>query len=149
MIHAVIVHIIQDGKILLHYKKRGHGKGRWNGLGGKIDPGETPEECAKREALEEMGAEITNLEKLGEITFYDVQGEDWLVHIFRAGIAGEPRESEESRPEWFPLREIPYGQMWEDDRYWLPLVIDGLKFRGEFWFSGEEMRRFSLSAWKY
>ena len=148
MIEAVIVHIIEDGRILLHYKKRGHGAGKWNGLGGKIEEGETPEECARREAREEMGADITNLKKIGKILFYDVRDEDWLVHIFRAEIDGEPRESGESRPKWFSLNSIPYNEMWEDDRYWLPLVINGLKFHAKFWFSGETMKKFSIDAWK-
>ncbi len=148
MIEAVIVHIIEGNRILLHYKKRGHGKGNWNGLGGKIEEGETPEECARREAREEMGAEIKNPVKLGEIRCYNVQGENWLVHVFRAEIDGVPKESDESKPRWFPISEIPYEQMWEDDRYWLPLVIDGLHFRADFFFSGKEMKRFKMEAWK-
>ncbi len=148
MIEAVIVHIIRDGKILLHYKKRGHGAGKWNGVGGKIEKDETPEECALRESREEMGVEVKALEKLGVIDFYDVYGEDWLVHVFRGEIEGEPRESEESYPRWFSLDSIPYDDMWEDDRYWLPLVINGLKFHARFWFNGEIMQRFNLEAWK-
>ncbi len=148
MIHAVIVHIIKDGKILLHYKKRGHGKGKWNGVGGKIETGETPEECAVREAQEEMSANIRNLQKVGVIEFYDVRGEDWIVYIFRGEIDGVPKESEESVPRWFPVNAIPYEDMWEDDRYWLPLVINGLKFRAKFWFSGENMKKFVIEAWK-
>jgi len=148
MIEAVIVHIIEDDRILLHYKKRGHGAGKWNGLGGKIENGETPEECAEREAKEEMGAEVKNLKRMGEIEFYDVAGEDWLVYVYSAGISGEPRESEESYPRWFPISNIPYDEMWEDDRYWLPLVINNLKFRGKFWFAGERMEKFVLEAWK-
>ena len=148
MIEAVIVHIIEGDRILLHYKKRGHGAGKWNGLGGKIRKGETPEECAQREAEEEMGAEVADLQKMGEIMFYDVRGEDWFVHVFRAKIIGKPKESEESRPKWFSLNSIPYNEMWEDDRYWLPLVINNLKFRAKFWFSGETMEKFSIDAWK-
>ncbi len=148
MINAVIVHIIKDSKILLHYKKRGHGAGKWNGLGGKIEKGETPEECAVRESREEMSAGIKNVKKIGEITFYDVNGEDWLVHIFRAELIGNPKESEESYPKWFPLNEIPYEDMWEDDKYWLPLVINNIHFRAKFWFSGEKMLKFIIEGEK-
>ncbi len=148
MIQAVIVHIIENGKILLHYKKRGHGMGYWNGVGGKLEEGETPEDCAIRESLEEMNANIKNLNKLGTLKFYDVSEDDWYVYVFRAEIDGEPKESEESKPKWFPLDSIPYDDMWEDDRYWLPLVIDNLHFKGEFWFSGTLMLRFKLEAWK-
>ncbi len=148
MIEAVIVHIIRDGRILLNYKKRGHGAGKWNGFGGKIEKDETPEECARREAWEEGNVNLKNIQKLGTIKFYDVRGEDWLVHVFLADMDGEPKESEESRPGWFPVNQIPYDEMWEDDRYWLPLVINRLRFHAEFHFSGEEMLRFELRAWK-
>ncbi len=148
MIEAVIVHVIKDGKILLHYKKRGHGAGFWNGVGGKIEEGETPEDCAMRESMEEMNAKVKNLKRLGVLKFYDVSKEDWFVYVFSAEIEGEPKESEESRPRWFSLREIPYDDMWEDDKYWLPLVIDGLHFNGNFYFSGTRMLRFKLEAWK-
>ncbi len=148
MIHAVIVYIIKDGKILLHYKKRGHGAGKWNGVGGKIEENESIEDCAKREAREEMGTDIENIEKIGEITFYDVNGEDWLAHVFRADLTGEPKESEESYPKWFPIKEIPYDEMWEDDRYWLPLVINDIHFKAKFWFSGEKMLKFVIEGEK-
>ena len=148
MIRAVVVHIIENGKILLHYKKRGHGAGRWNGLGGKIEYGETPEECARREASEEMNANVKNLKILGKIKFYDVKGEDWLVYVFRANLDGMPAESEESKPRWFSLNQIPYENMWEDDRYWLPLVINNINFSAKFWFDGETMKKLEIEAWK-
>ncbi len=148
MIDAVIVHIIQNGKILLHYKKRGHGMGYWNGVGGKLEEGETPEECAIREAREEMGANIKNIKQVGELFFYDVSDVDWHVWVFRAELDGEPQESDESIPEWFDIVNIPYCNMWEDDKYWLPLVIDKLKFKGEFWFNGKTMSRMKIEAWK-
>jgi 8-oxo-dGTP pyrophosphatase MutT (NUDIX family) len=148
MIEAVVVHIIRDGNILLHYKKRGHGAGKWNGLGGKIEKGESPEECAKREAREEMNADIFNLRRLGKIVFYNVNGEDWIVYVFRAEIDGEPSESEESIPKWFSIEKIPYEDMWEDDRYWLPLVINNINFFATFYFEGEIMKKFKIEAWK-
>ncbi|MCD6275467.1 MAG: 8-oxo-dGTP diphosphatase [Thermoplasmata archaeon] len=148
MIEAVIVHIIRDGKILLNYKKRGHGKGKWNGFGGKIEKGETPEECAYRETMEEGEVKLKSLHHMGKIEFYNVNGEDWLVHVFRGEIDGEPRESEESIPRWFSIGEIPYENMWEDDRYWLPLLLNHLRFHAKFYFSGERMKRFKIEAWK-
>ncbi len=148
MIRAVVVHIIENGKILLHYKKRGHGAGKWNGLGGKIGDEETPEECAIREANEEMNAGVKNLKMLGRIKFYDVKGEDWLVYVFRANLDGMPTESEESKPRWFPLNQLPYEDMWEDDRYWLSLVINNINFSAKFWFDGETMKKFEIEAWK-
>jgi hypothetical protein len=57
------------------------------------------------------------------------------VHVFRVDrFSGEPVETEEMRPEWFPVDAIPYDQMWPDDRYWLPLFLAGKKFRTRFLF---------------
>ncbi len=145
-IEAVICHVIRGDRILLHRKKRGHGAGRWNGFGGKIMEGESPEECVRREALEEMGVGVENIREMGTLVFHNVNGEEWVVHVFLADVVGEPEESEESTPRWFPLDAIPYGEMWDDDRFWLPTVIRGMRVEGEFWFEGEELRRFTLHA---
>ena len=50
-----LCYLLKENKILLGYKKRGFGKDKWNGLGGKVDPGETIEGSAVRETKEEIG----------------------------------------------------------------------------------------------
>jgi 8-oxo-dGTP diphosphatase/2-hydroxy-dATP diphosphatase len=128
--------INQENKILLGMKKRGFGKGRWNGFGGKVLPQEDIEEAAKREVFEEAGIKVPDLEKAGVIEF-EFQGNSEImeVHIFRAGIFyGRPAESEEMKPQWFNIKEIPFEKMWPDDKRWLPLFLDNKKFRGRFLF---------------
>ena len=66
---ATLVFVIKDGKILLIRKKRGLGKGKINGPGGKVDPGENAVECAARECQEELGINVSNLECMGEHKF--------------------------------------------------------------------------------
>lgn len=113
-------------------KKRGFGVGKWNGFGGKIEPGETIAEAAKRETLEECGVVIQSMEKVGinEFQFEDKMAEILEVHVFRVeAFKGEPIETEEMRPEWFALSDIPYDAMWADDRHWMPLFLAGKKFR--------------------
>lgn len=123
-------------KILLAMKKRGFGAGRWNGLGGKLNPGETIEEAAKREVREEAGIELKNLEKMGIIEF-EFQGNPQIleVHVFKSdSFSGVPVETEEMRPEWFEVGAIPYKEMWPDDIFWIPLFLAGKKFTGRYLF---------------
>jgi len=130
----VIIH--QNHRVLLGMKKRGFGAGRWNGFGGKIELGETISEAAERELFEEANIVADNLEEFGILNFKFVdQTPDLEVHIFRANsFSGELMETEEMRPQWFKIDEIPYDKMWADDIFWLPLLIKGEKFKGEFTF---------------
>lgn len=126
----------QGRRVLLGMKKRGFGKGRWNGFGGKLEPGETIENSAKRELREEAGIEVRKFEKLGIVDFEFQNNPEILeVHIFKVHeFSGEPRESEEMAPKWFFVDEIPFKEMWGDDPYWLPIFLQGKKFRGYFLF---------------
>jgi 8-oxo-dGTP diphosphatase/2-hydroxy-dATP diphosphatase len=128
--------IHQHPKVLLGMKKKGFGTGRWNGFGGKVQVGETIEDAARRELFEEAGVEVENIEKHGVIDFeFEGNPEILEVHIFKANdFSGEPVESEEMRPQWFFVDEIPFKDMWPDDIYWVPLFLKGKKFKGKFKF---------------
>ena len=130
-----IIH--QYPKILLGMKKRGYGEGKWNGFGGKVEKGETIEQGAIREMKEESGIKISKMNKLGILEFIYQDGSgDMEVHIFYAKeFKGILVESEEMKPKWFNINEIPYDQMWADDKYWLPLFLKKKKFEGKFLFN--------------
>jgi 8-oxo-dGTP diphosphatase len=135
---ATLLFVIHEGKILLIEKKRGIGAGKVNGPGGKIDPGETPMECALRETREELMIEATGVSKRGELCFAMSDMPDIHCHVFVAdGWQGEPTETEEAIPFWCSLEAIPYHRMWADDIHWLPQMIAGQSFRGRFVFEGE------------
>ena len=121
-------------------KKRGFGAGRWNGFGGKLEAGETIEEAAKREIHEESGIEVGSLEKLGVLDFeFENNLEILEVHIFKCrDFTGSPQESEEMRPAWFNINEIPFKEMWPDDVYWFPLFLKNKKFTGKFLFDDKD-----------
>lgn len=138
-------------RILLGLKKRGFGKDRWNGFGGKLKPGETLLAAAKREVLEEAGIIVNELAENGVITFSFENKEDQLeVHIFRiTNFTGEPRESEEMRPQWFLVDELPYAKMWSSDKHWFPWLLQDKKFTGNFLFDeNDEVIKFTLDEIK-
>ncbi len=129
--------IQKNDQILLGLAKRGKGEGKWNGFGGKVEEGETIEQGAIRETKEECNIQVLSLEKFGIIDFI-LPGEEqiWQVHIFKAlGFSGEPIETEEMKPRWFSISEIPFESMWPDDIFWMPLFLAGKKFEGKFIFN--------------
>jgi 8-oxo-dGTP diphosphatase len=137
---ATLVFIVRGGEILLMRKKRGLGAGKINGPGGRIEPGESALACARREVLEELEVEPLGLEVVGDNAFQFVDGYSIHVIVYRAsGLRGEPAETEEGAPLWAPLGAIPYDEMWEDDRLWLPHLLDGRRFTGRYVFEGDAM----------
>jgi 8-oxo-dGTP diphosphatase len=137
---ATLVFVVRDGAILLMRKKRGLGVGKINGPGGRIEPGESSHACALREVREELCVTPVGLEAVGENAFQFVDGYSIRVFVFRAsGFEGELGETEEGAPLWSPLDAIPYHEMWEDDRLWLPHVLDGRRFEGRYVFDGDAM----------
>ncbi|MBI2623466.1 MAG: 8-oxo-dGTP diphosphatase [Candidatus Liptonbacteria bacterium] len=139
----------QPSRLLLGMKKRGFGAGRWNGFGGKVKEGETIEEAMQREVREEAGIEVRDAVKAGIIKF-EFQGNPEIleVHIFRATeFTGAPSESDEMKPRWYGVKEIPYDEMWPDDKYWLPLFLEGKKCKGRFLFGeGDSILEHSLET---
>ena len=137
---ATLVFVIQDGRILLIRKKRGLGAGKINGPGGRLEPGETPEACAARELHEELGVKAGPLVRAGDHRFQFVDGYSIFVHVYRtSAFTGTPVETDEAVPMWFEVGAIPFDEMWEDDRYWLPLVLEGRPFSGYWIFDGDRM----------
>ncbi len=137
---ATLVFLIQKfdnniQNIVLAMKKRGFGMNKWNGVGGKVEPGETIEQSAIRETQEEIAVIIKDIVKVAELTFYFSENSDWnqVVHVYFAeNWEGEPIESEEMKPQWYTVDSIPYENMWPDDIFWLPEVIKGQKLKASF-----------------
>lgn len=139
---TTIVFLRRDDEILLAMKKRGFGKGRWNGTGGKLEDNETSVECAKRETEEEIGVRALVLTKVVELTFHEFhEGTPITVHsdvYFCDQWDGSPVETEEMAPRWFKLNMLPYETMWPDDTHWLPRALSGEKLRCTFTLDTED-----------
>lgn len=133
--------VVEDSRVLLIRKKRGLGAGNINGPGGKLDPGETPEQCAIRETQEELCITPTQVRYGGELFFH---AEDKMPNIHgyvyvATGYRGTPTETDEAIPIWTQLDDIPFEEMWQDDRFWLPQVLAGQSVKGWFSFEGEQL----------
>lgn len=121
-------------------KKQGFGAGKYNGLGGKIQNGESIKDAAVRELFEESGITAKDVNYAAELTFFFSKKPEWnqVVHVFLAEKwTGQPKESDEMFPRWFKFNEIPFEKMWKDDSHWLPLVLNNKKVKAEFTFGDD------------
>ncbi len=139
--HRCVITYVQDGdRLLFIEKKKGLGNGYYNAPGGHIEETETATEAAIRETREETGVEIENLEYRGKLCFQFSDGIRELGYVYFATYAGgELKECEEARPFWIDRNEIPYDNMWADDRLWLPGALEGKHFEAMFIFNDREM----------
>jgi len=135
---ATLIFLIHGDEILLAMKKRGFAAGKWNGSGGKPKPEDKNiEETAIREMLEETLTKPKNLKHVATLNFYFESLPDWnqQVIVFLTNVwEGVPKETEGMAPKWFKKEKIPFDQMWEDDPFWLPLVLDGKSVEADFLF---------------
>lgn len=137
---AVLCFVFRGNEVLLIEKLRGLGAGKVNGPGGRIDPGESPEDAAIRELQEEISVTPRNLSRLGNLKFAFVSGYHLECWVFRADDHhGEPAQSDEAIPFWNPLDSIPFERMWEDDKHWFPYLVRGESFQGRFVFDNDLM----------
>jgi 8-oxo-dGTP diphosphatase / 2-hydroxy-dATP diphosphatase len=163
-----LVFVLGRRRVLLGMKKRGFGAGNWNGFGGKKEPGESLRCCARRELMEESGltAPEEAFRERGFLSFLmesdgmqDVSGAvSKVLHVFVYSVAeesctGEPTESEEMRPQWYAIGDVPYENMWLDDKVWLPHLLEDdtgeLCINADFTFESKGQLRDDWKLWKW
>ncbi len=128
--------------LMIHRVKKANDihQGKWNGLGGKLEPGESPEQCVIREVREESGLEIYQPRYHGLLVFADFKGEDWYVWVFTADrFSGELIDSNEGRLQWIPDAEIPRLNLWPSDLIFLPWLESDKIFSARFQYQSEQM----------
>jgi 8-oxo-dGTP diphosphatase len=122
-------------------------EGKWNGLGGKLEPGETPEECAIREIYEESGLRALNLQYKGLLTFpLFAHEEDWYAFVFLVTeFDGELIDSPEGRLRWVPDADLLALNLWEGDRVFLPWLERPGIFSGKFSYADGKLLSHSMT----
>lgn len=149
MILATLCYVKHAGKsLMIHRVKKANDvhQGKWNGLGGKLDPGETPEECVVREVWEESGLRIHNPELKGFLTFPGfANDEDWYAFVFVAReFEGELIESPEGPLEWIPDEQLSRLPLWEGDYIFLPWLDQGRFFSGKFTYKDGRLVEYTV-----
>lgn len=132
--HVTLCFLLRDGAdgehVLLGTKKTGFGRGKVVGVGGHVEVGETASQAACREVMEEINVVVTakDLIPAGTVDFVFPARPEWnmatTVFLTREW-EGEPSESDEIAPAWFPVAELPVDRMWADAEHWLPAMIAG------------------------
>lgn len=149
---ATLCYLRKNGRTLMLHrvkKERDVHEGKWNGLGGKFEPGESPEDCVIREVREESGLRIKSPALKGVLTFPDFSGgEDWYVFVFTAAkFSGKLIDSPEGNLEWIPDRKLMKLNLWEGDRVFLPLLRRRGHFSGKFHYRGGRLAKYSVEKY--
>lgn len=134
--------LFADNKnVLLAMKKRGFGKGKWNGYGGKVEKGETIKQAAVREIFEEAKITIKpeELLPLGMINFIFLDKPEWNqdVHLYLVQKIYDAKETEEMKPQVFSKTNLPYEEMWDGDKHFIPLILENKEVIAKMEFVGE------------
>ncbi|MFH1524389.1 MAG: 8-oxo-dGTP diphosphatase [Chloroflexota bacterium] len=149
MILATLCYVKRDGyTLMIHRVKRADDihAGKWNGLGGKFEPGESPEGCVVREVREESGLEIVHPKMCGLLMFPAFKGEDWYVFAFTAAeFSGELQENEEGFLKWIPDAELESLSLWPSDHIFLPWIRDEKFFSAKFVYDGEMYQSYEVN----
>lgn len=130
---TTLIYLEKDGCFLMllrNKKKNDCNEGKWIGVGGKFEKNETPEECIKREVLEETGLTLLSMHFYGVIEFRSDSDEDEDMYLFTSDeFSGETSpdkiECNEGTLKWIPKCGIMSLNLWEGDRYFLKKILAG------------------------
>ena len=130
--------------LMLHRTKKENdiNNGKWIGVGGKLEKGETPQECAVREILEETGLRVNKPVLKGIITFPDFTPDnDWYTYVFKATeFEGELIDCDEGTLEWVPYEQVLSKPTWEGDHTFLSWILEDKPFfSAKFSYKGDKL----------
>ncbi len=141
---TTLVHLERGGKYLMLHRVKKQGdenRDKWVGIGGKFEPGESPEDCALREVLEETGLRMRRFSYRGIVTFVsDIWGTEYM-HLFHcADFSGTLKDCDEGVLEWVDKQALLSLPIWEGDRIFLRLLdSDRPFFSLKLRYQGEQL----------
>ena len=146
---ATLCYVSKNNKTLMLYrnkKENDYHEGKWNGLGGKFELGETPEECAIREIKEEAGLNVKNLTLKGFITFPLFDGkDDWYVFLFVINeFDGELIDSPEGKLDWIDNDKLTRLNLWEGDKIFIPWLFQEKFFSAKFNYENGKYKNYTV-----
>lgn len=145
---ATLCYVKRDGHTLMVYRNKKANdihEGKWNGLGGKFEAGESPEACVIREVHEESGLSLQHPKLCGLIMFPNFKGHDWYVFVFTATeFSGDLIDSPEGQLEWIKDEELTRLKLWESDHIFFPWIQKGEFFSAKFVYEGDKMHRYEV-----
>jgi 8-oxo-dGTP diphosphatase len=149
---ATLCYVHQNDKTLMLHRIKKAGDihaGKWNGLGGKLEPGESPEQCVIREVREESGLSIIAPQYHGLLVFANFKMEDWYVWVFGAdqfsGDLLSQDDSLEGHLEWIADNQLTTLNLWPSDLLFLPWLQMGKIFSARFQYDNEKMLGHTVS----
>lgn len=147
---ATLCYLRKDGKTLMLFrnkKDRDVHEGKWNGLGGKLEPGESPEECAIREVFEESGLRAPRPLLRGILTFPKfTPSDDWYVFVYEFNhFSGELIDSPEGELKWIDDDKIFDLNLWEGDHFFLKWMFECKFFSAKFIYQNGELKDHSAT----
>ena len=132
MKETTLCYIEKENKYLMLYRNKSDkdpNKGKWLGIGGKLEKGETPDEAAVREVYEETGLILDGYEYRGIVNFVSDIYEDEIMHLYYSNdFRGEVKECDEGHLEWIDKDKVFDLPMWEGDRIFLKFLDSNMPF---------------------
>ncbi len=132
MINSTLCYLERDGAYLMLHrvkKEKDLNKDKWIGVGGKFEDRESPEDCLRREVLEETGLTLTRWRFRGIVTFVSNEAPTEYMYLFTAdGFEGEMKTCDEGTLEWVPVDTVPSLNLWPGDKYFLRLLAGNAPF---------------------
>ena len=125
MFKTVLVYIQKDDSYLMLYrnkKEKDYNKGKWIGIGGHIEVGESKEDAAYREVKEETGLTLLNLEYRGDVIFANEDFEEIMYVFYSNKFEGELIDCNEGELRFIKIDDLDKINMWEGDKYFLDLI---------------------------
>jgi 8-oxo-dGTP diphosphatase len=166
VIPAVLIYVRSaDDKVLMIHRAGGVGgrgkpgdyhAGKWNGLGGKLEPDESPWQGARRELAEESGLKLSeqDLRLLGTLQFPNFKAhknEDWICFVFTACLSEHSSQTrlaacEEGTLHWIPATDLLSLNLWPGDRHFIPMVVEEKPFAGFIRYQGQDVVEYRVDS---